>query len=95
MRVTVLPEPATDASGFPAAAQLTAAHWKHEDALYPAGGSTSPSGRSAAADNVAVGDGFGWGEAALGGAGGAVALIILGSAATLLVRRRHSRFAQP
>jgi hypothetical protein len=74
------------------AAQLRA-HWKHEDALYRAGGSTSGSQRSAATDIVAAGDGFGW-EEALSGAGGAVALIILGSAATIVIRRRHSRFAQ-
>ena len=75
------------------AAQLSAAHWKHEDALYRAGGSTSGSQRSATTDVVATGDGFGWGVA-LSGAGGAVALIILASAATIVVRRRHSRFAQ-
>jgi hypothetical protein len=74
-------------------AQLRAAHWKHEDALYRAGGSTSGSQRSATTDIVAAGDGFGWGEA-LSGAGGAVALIILGSAVTIVIRRRHSRFAQ-
>jgi hypothetical protein len=76
-----------------AAAQLRAAHWKHEDALYRVGGSTSGSQRSATTDIVAAGDGFGRGEA-WSGAGGAVALIILGSAATIVIRRRHSRFAQ-
>ena len=75
------------------AAQLRAAHWKHEDALYRAGGSTSGSQRSATTDIVAGGDDFGWGLA-LSGAGGFVALIILGSAATIVIRRRHSRFAQ-
>ena len=76
------------------AAQLVATHWRHEDALYRAGGSASGSERSASADIAAAGDGFGWGEA-LSGAGGAVTLIILGSAATIVIRRRHSRFAQP
>jgi hypothetical protein len=75
------------------AAQLGAAHWKHEDALYGADGTTSGSQRSATANMVAAGDGFGWSEA-LSGAGGAVALIILGSAATIVIRRRHSRLAQ-
>lgn len=75
------------------AAQLRAAHWKHEDALYRADGATSGSQRSATTDIVAAGDGFGWGVA-LSGAGGAVALIILGSAAAIVIRRRQSRFAQ-
>jgi hypothetical protein len=75
------------------ATQLRAAHWKHEDALYRARGTTSGSQRSATTDIVVAGDDFGWGEA-LSGAGGAVALIILGSAATIVIRRRHSRFAQ-
>jgi hypothetical protein len=74
-------------------AELMAIHWKHEDALYRVGGSTSGSQRSATTDIVAAGDGFGRGEA-WSGAGGAVALIILGSAATIVIRRRHSRFAQ-
>jgi hypothetical protein len=75
-----------------AAAQLSELHWKHEDAFYRARGLASGSQRSATTD-VAVGGGLGW-SAALAGAGGAVALIILGSAATIVIRRRHSRFAQ-
>jgi hypothetical protein len=75
-----------------AAAQLRALHWKHEDALYRASGLASGSQRSATTD-LAVGGGLGWSEA-LSGAGGAVALIIVGAAATTVIRRRYSRFAQ-
>jgi hypothetical protein len=75
-----------------AAAQLRELHWKHEDALYRARGLAPGSQRSATTD-IAAGGGLSW-SAALGGIGGAVALIILGSAATIVIRRRHSRLAQ-
>jgi hypothetical protein len=76
-----------------AAAQLWARHWAHEDALYRARSSASGSKRAETPDLDAVGGGFGWSDA-LSGAGGAVALIVVSAAATIGIRRRHSRFAR-
>ena len=75
------------------AAQLRAAHWRHEDVLYRAAGSTSGSPGSPPTDIVADDGGLGWSEA-LTGAGGALALIVLGGAATVVIRQRRGGLAQ-
>jgi hypothetical protein len=77
------------------AAAYRALHWEHEERLYGAGGFASGSEQSAARTDIAVvGGGLGWIEA-LAGAGGMVALLTVGTAATIGIRRRHSRFARP
>ena len=76
------------------AAAHRALHWEHEDRLYRAGGFASGSEQpTARTDSAAVGGGLDWSEA-LAGAGGTVALLIVGTAATIGIRRRHSRLAR-
>jgi hypothetical protein len=70
---------------------LVALHFDHEDRLHRARELASGPRRSAAAV-AAARNRFDWADA-LTGAGGAVALIVLGVAANVGIRRRHSRYA--
>jgi hypothetical protein len=82
---------AQEASAARAQTRLVALHFDHEDRLHRARELASAPHRSAAAV-AAARSGFDWADA-LTGAGGAVALIALGVAANVGIRRRHSRYA--
>jgi hypothetical protein len=73
--------------------QMMALHFQHEDALYRTRGLTAGPLRSAMVTQALASDSFDWNDA-LVGAGGAVALMLLGVAATAAIRRSHSGIAQ-